>query len=408
MSTPQFHIKLSQPHGFTRAVLFTAPPTWDDLTSRIKSFFDIPEDRVALAYVDADGDEVTLNSQHELHELFTALRCDTDSTTLKFAVRDMRDLRKASFSEDTHHVMSAPDVTGEHDGEPQVEPTIAAEATAGEHAPPHTDDPSLPGRPAFSMPSRGMCSPRGRGGRRGGRGGGRGGFGGPLRGHHIGHPSPRSRPGIPPTDFPFPMFPGPPAHGRGAFVSRGAPPSPMSHEMFRAHSAPPELHTNDPEAEDVFTPEWFTGFHHHGPPRDGPRSPRSRSPTPGDTARSGRRPRPHHHHHQHQRGGPRHFGRGMGFGFPFDMHAGRGGGGMFARGRGGFGGPFGHHDLPLEFPEMFHGVHVHPFDFSGRSRGGFPRGVGGRGRGMGLGMAPGGPPAAVFEDPRIVMVGVGF
>ncbi|KAH9833525.1 uncharacterized protein C8Q71DRAFT_860320 [Rhodofomes roseus] len=158
MSTPQFHIKLSQPHGFTRAVLFTAPPTWDDLTSRIKSFFDIPEDRVALAYVDADGDEVTLNSQHELHELFTALRCDTNSTTLKFAVRDMRDLRQASFSEDTHHVMSAPDVTVEHDGEPQVEPTIAAEATAGEHAPPHTDDPSLPGRPAFSMASRGSTT----------------------------------------------------------------------------------------------------------------------------------------------------------------------------------------------------------------------------------------------------------
>ncbi|KZT72437.1 hypothetical protein DAEQUDRAFT_755245 [Daedalea quercina L-15889] len=92
MSTLQLRIKLSHPNGVTRVAVFTAIPTWDDLAVHIKSYFDIPEDFVAVAYVDFDGDQVIVSSQDELREFFATLPKDNKPTTLMFTVRDMRNL----------------------------------------------------------------------------------------------------------------------------------------------------------------------------------------------------------------------------------------------------------------------------------------------------------------------------
>ncbi|KAH9927817.1 uncharacterized protein B0H18DRAFT_1002368 [Fomitopsis serialis] len=374
MSSPQLHIKLFQPNGVTRAIVFTALPTWDELANRVKSFFDIPENSVALTYVDADGDEVTLDSQPELHELFTTLPGDTDSTTLKFAVRDMRDLREGSSSEDSDHTMSSPSV--QDDSESPVDRT--ADLVAGVDA-----------AQAVNMSPGGFDSLRGRGGHRGGRGGGRGRCGGPVHGHRG---LPRGPPGRPPADLPFPFVHGLPPRARGHIVSHGLPPPPMSHEMTRAHSAPPALYANAPEG--MFPFEIFVdmGLSRERFPRSrSPSTSPSRSSTPNDGC--DRRPhghdhrqrhhvdnhRRHHHnvghhhgHGQHQRGGPQHFGRGRGSAFAFDMRGGRG--------RGGFGGhgPFEH----MRF-EMFPDLQQHAFGFGGRGRDCLPPGFGARGRGLG-------------------------
>ncbi|KAH9915426.1 uncharacterized protein B0H18DRAFT_1041866 [Fomitopsis serialis] len=311
MSSPQLHIKLFQPNGVTRAIL----------ANRVKSFFDIPENSVALTYVDADGDEVTLDSQPELHELFTTLPGDTDSTTLKFAVRDIRDLREGSSFEDSDHTMSSPSV--QDDSESPVDRT--ADLVAGVDA-----------AQAVNMSPGGFDSLRGRGGHRGGRGGGRGRCGGPVHGHRG---LPRGPPGRPPADLPFPFVHGLPPRTRGDFVSHSLPPPPMSHEMSRAHSAPPALYANAPEG--MFPFEIFVdmGLSRERFPRSTPNDGCDRRPHGHDHRQRhhvDNHRRHHHnvgHHHghgQHQRGGPQHFGRGRGSAFAFDMRGGRG--------RGGFGG----------------------------------------------------------------------
>ncbi|EPT02412.1 hypothetical protein FOMPIDRAFT_1047774 [Fomitopsis schrenkii] len=353
MSTPQLHIKLTQPNGTTRAVVFEALPTWDDLTTRVNTFFDIPAASVALAYTDGDGDEVTLSSQSELAELLSTVLRNTDSTTanLKFTVRDLRVIREVRTPEDANNGGSHGQPAGAVEGGDRPQGERAHPLDDGEERPPFGHAHAMP-----FMPSRGFYSARGRGG----RGGMRGGFtGGPFHGYH-GHHGP---PGLsPPLRGAF-------SRGRG--VSRGPPPPPMSHETFRAHSAPPEFHPED-EVPAPPQPEDFAEHFPHFPPFDGPFSGFRGPPPPHGQAHV------HFHHHPYMR----------------TEHHERGG-----RGRGGFG--FGHHGPFGDYPhETFLNFDEHrAFGFGGRGGRGGP-GFGRADHRMGMGMGGFG-----FDDPRVGMGG---
>ena len=64
------HFKLSMSDGLTRRISFNARPSWSELATRIHSFCNIPRNRLAMSYVDSDGDEVTLSSEEELHDFY--------------------------------------------------------------------------------------------------------------------------------------------------------------------------------------------------------------------------------------------------------------------------------------------------------------------------------------------------
>ena len=63
MSTPQLHIEFAHLDGTTQVAIFDALPTWATLAARVQTLFDIPETAAALAYVDADGDEITIDAE---------------------------------------------------------------------------------------------------------------------------------------------------------------------------------------------------------------------------------------------------------------------------------------------------------------------------------------------------------
>lgn len=64
------HFKLSMSDGLTRRISFPARPSWADLATRIHSFCSIPRNRLAVSYLDSDGDEVTLSSEEELRDFY--------------------------------------------------------------------------------------------------------------------------------------------------------------------------------------------------------------------------------------------------------------------------------------------------------------------------------------------------
>ena len=55
--------KFTKSNGFTRRVSFNTYPSWHELASKINQLYSIPIENVAVAYDDADGDEVTLSTQ---------------------------------------------------------------------------------------------------------------------------------------------------------------------------------------------------------------------------------------------------------------------------------------------------------------------------------------------------------
>lgn len=95
MAVPQF--KLTQPGGFTRRIHFPGSelPSWFALASKIQSLYDIPIDKVGVAYQDSDGDEVTLSSEDELQDFYAT---NKQPETIKFTVQDLRSLRDSHLS----------------------------------------------------------------------------------------------------------------------------------------------------------------------------------------------------------------------------------------------------------------------------------------------------------------------
>jgi PB1 domain len=64
------HFKLSMSDGLTRRISFHTRPSWSELATRIQSFCNIPRNRLAMSYLDSDGDEVTLSSEEELRDFY--------------------------------------------------------------------------------------------------------------------------------------------------------------------------------------------------------------------------------------------------------------------------------------------------------------------------------------------------
>ncbi|KAI9512514.1 hypothetical protein F5148DRAFT_849991 [Russula earlei] len=64
------HFKLSMSDGLTRRISFPTRPSWTDLATRIHALCSIPFSRLAVSYLDSDGDEVTLSSEEELRDFY--------------------------------------------------------------------------------------------------------------------------------------------------------------------------------------------------------------------------------------------------------------------------------------------------------------------------------------------------
>ncbi|EPT02423.1 hypothetical protein FOMPIDRAFT_1118302 [Fomitopsis schrenkii] len=187
MSTLQLCIELSALDGSTHVADFHALPTWADLATRVQTLFGIPGTAAALAYVDADGDEITMSSENELREFFTTAFPGDNATptALLFAVRGLRELR---VSESSSYTMSTP--------------------PAGPQS-----------RNSTVFPTQGIFAPYGRGTSTGGGRGYRGGFRGHLHGPHFGHGHHCGPPGMFPAHQ-SPPLPVPPYLG-GPFVRIG-------------------------------------------------------------------------------------------------------------------------------------------------------------------------------------------
>jgi Wiskott-Aldrich syndrome protein len=96
---PSTQFKLTR-NNHTRRLTLADQPNWLALATRIESYFNIPVDKVAVAYTDADGDEVTLSSQEELLDFFTNFHKPGDP--VKFNVVDLSKLRSAGNGSAAH------------------------------------------------------------------------------------------------------------------------------------------------------------------------------------------------------------------------------------------------------------------------------------------------------------------
>ena len=96
------HFKLSMSDGLTRRISFPTRPSWTELATRIHSLCSIPRNRLAVSYVDSDGDEVTLSSEEELRDFYHS---DIDNSIqgnqlIRFRVVELGSLRDSdNFTE---------------------------------------------------------------------------------------------------------------------------------------------------------------------------------------------------------------------------------------------------------------------------------------------------------------------
>ncbi|KAJ7170032.1 hypothetical protein C8R46DRAFT_1217643 [Mycena filopes] len=84
--------KLTKPDGLTRRLTFASQPTWAALSAKIHQLFGIPIEQVAVAYIDADADEVTASSEEELRD---CLATYAPGELVKFVVQDLTRNEKA-------------------------------------------------------------------------------------------------------------------------------------------------------------------------------------------------------------------------------------------------------------------------------------------------------------------------
>ena len=89
------HFKLSMSDGLTRRISFPTRPSWPELAARIHSLCNIPRNRLAVSYLDSDGDEVTLSSEEELRDFYDS---DVDNSIqenqpIRFRVVELGSLR---------------------------------------------------------------------------------------------------------------------------------------------------------------------------------------------------------------------------------------------------------------------------------------------------------------------------
>lgn len=67
---PPIHFKLNKSDDHTRRATFQELPTWPELASKLQLLYGVPIDKVAVAYVDSDHDEITASSNEELQDFY--------------------------------------------------------------------------------------------------------------------------------------------------------------------------------------------------------------------------------------------------------------------------------------------------------------------------------------------------
>jgi PB1 domain len=87
--------KLSVPDGLIRRFSYPEQPTWLSLASKISELYHIPVENLAVSYLDADGDEVTLSSEEELNDFYQISYKHPEP--VKFTVHDLRSLRQSAI-----------------------------------------------------------------------------------------------------------------------------------------------------------------------------------------------------------------------------------------------------------------------------------------------------------------------
>ncbi|KAH9925822.1 uncharacterized protein B0H18DRAFT_1119308 [Fomitopsis serialis] len=322
MSATQISIKLTRPpSGLTRKVTFDARPSWDELAARIESLYDIPKEHAAVSYVDAEGDDVTMNTQTELQDFYTT---QSGGGTIRFVVRDVRAAHGGSatagasgteeratptsqLAENVAHVIAS--LTEMGGANPEVAETIrnvvrrsapfwqtggGPPASPFGPGPPHPPPPHSIPQLFYPRPPSGTPSLPGHWDFPGGpqfsfgRGRGR---------HHHGPSGTHPRHAFPPP----PPGPGAPPPGEEDFASSAPEGAPRAHGRHRHRHGSPHAHGHrhygpppppssafppmDPQAPGAFppppgAPPGHEEFVHIPPPHaeDAPRRDRSRSP----------------------------------------------------------------------------------------------------------------------------------
>lgn len=86
--------KLTRPGGITRRIQFPNLPNWFALASKIESLYEVPIEKVGVAYIDSDGDQVTISSEDELQDFYALPRKQNE--TIKLSVQDLGSLRSST------------------------------------------------------------------------------------------------------------------------------------------------------------------------------------------------------------------------------------------------------------------------------------------------------------------------
>ena len=73
--------------GLTRRVSFAKQPDWQELSNKISGLYCIPQHRVGVTYIDAENEEITLNTEGELQDYYFSSYSLGD--TIKFSIQDL-------------------------------------------------------------------------------------------------------------------------------------------------------------------------------------------------------------------------------------------------------------------------------------------------------------------------------
>jgi PB1 domain len=79
----------------TRRCSFPEPPSWDALATKLHAVFGLPKDTIAVSYLDAEDDEITLSSEEELQDYYLIVPSpDVPDQTIKLNLVDLSSRRE--------------------------------------------------------------------------------------------------------------------------------------------------------------------------------------------------------------------------------------------------------------------------------------------------------------------------
>jgi hypothetical protein len=88
MAVPFITFKLKKANAPSRFAHFDELPSWDDLSSRIARLFNIPSNRVGVAFIAKEKELENLSDKRDLQRFYESLdqRSDQRSEEIKFVV----------------------------------------------------------------------------------------------------------------------------------------------------------------------------------------------------------------------------------------------------------------------------------------------------------------------------------